>query len=90
MNENTFLIFENHYLGDVLDKYKFDTFFNEHPRTYSLESFKKIAQQLDREISKCEFVSRYGGNIRVFISKKVPVGEFKEENRFQDKFFALD
>ena len=40
------IIVENHYLGEVIKKNQFDTFYHEHPRTYSLQSFYKIAENL--------------------------------------------
>ena len=64
------IIIENHYLGEVIKKTQFDTFYHEHPRTYSLSSFMKIADNLKMNITKFEFPKRYGGNIRVFIEKK--------------------
>lgn len=67
MNDETLLIVENHYLGAVLDHNQFDTFYHEHPRTYSLHSFQYIARALGREVSVVEFPERYGGNIRVMI-----------------------
>ena len=42
MTDETFLIIENHYLGSVIKKKQFDTFYHEHPRTYSLQSFKNF------------------------------------------------
>ncbi len=70
MHENTILIIENHYLGSILKKNQFDTFYHEHPRTYSLQSFIEISSRLKRELSYVSFPKRYGGNIRVFISSK--------------------
>lgn len=67
MNEDTILVIENHYLGAVLDRNQFDTFYHEHPRTYSLHSFVHIARTLGREVAAIEFPQRYGGNIRVII-----------------------
>ena len=90
MNENTLLIIENHYLGDVLSKKQFDTFYHEHPRTYSLKSFRVISELMSRQISKFQFVSRYGGNIRVFISKSPTTQEFVEEFDFVEQFKELD
>ena len=69
MSDDTTLIIENHYLGAVLAKNQFDTFYHEHPRTYSLTSFVHIARNLDRAVTAVEFPSRYGGNIRVTIRK---------------------
>jgi hypothetical protein len=69
MHEDTILVVENHYLGAVLERNQFDTFYHEHPRTYSLNSFVHIARTLGREVILVEFPERYGGNIRVIIGK---------------------
>ncbi|MBA3656406.1 MAG: methyltransferase domain-containing protein [Gemmatimonadaceae bacterium] len=65
----TIIVIENHYLGSVLDGNQFDTFYHEHPRTYSYTSFAWMARSLDLDLLDVEFPSRYGGNIRVFIGK---------------------
>jgi SAM-dependent methyltransferase len=69
INPSTVLIIENHYLLSILDNFQFDTFYHEHPRTYSLKSFIFIAKKLNMSIIKVEFPKRYGGNIRVFLKK---------------------
>ncbi len=69
MGDDTELIIENHYLGSIIDYKQFDTFYHEHPRTYSATSFSYIAKNLNCYIKKIDFPSRYGGNIRVFLSK---------------------
>jgi hypothetical protein len=74
-DEKTKIVIENHYLGAVFNKSQFDTFYHEHPRTYSYRSFEFIAESLGMNVLDAEFVSRYGGNIRVYIGvgdKKVP------------------
>jgi SAM-dependent methyltransferase len=63
------LVIENHYLLSVLKKFQFDTFYHEHLRTYSLNSFFKISQKLEMNLFKYEFPKRYGGNIRVFMKR---------------------
>jgi len=68
--KSTIIIIENHYLGSVLDRNQFDTFYHEHPRTYSYTSFLYIAKSLELDIINVEFPSRYGGNIRVIIGDK--------------------
>lgn len=70
MGPNTIIVIENHYLGAVLDGNQFDTFYHEHPRTYSYTSFIHIAQSLGLRVSAVEFPSRYGGNIRVFLGRQ--------------------
>ena len=67
MHSGTVLVIENHYLGAVIDSFQFDTFYHEHPRTYSLKSFVGIAKKLQMNLFKAEFPSRYGGNIRVYM-----------------------
>jgi len=64
------LVIENHYLGSILNKNQFDTFYQEHPRTYSLSSFIEIAYLLKLQINRVDFPKRYGGNIRVFMSNR--------------------
>ena len=66
----TTVVIENHYLGAIIDKYQFDTFYHEHPRTYSYTSFRHIAEKLGMSIAEVEFPRRYGGNIRVFLRSK--------------------
>ena len=91
MNKDTVLIIENHYLGAVLVKNQFDTFYHEHPRTYSFKSFKFIANNLGKDIINCDFPSRYGGNIRVIIgnNKKNISKEILEAN-FLQKFDEIN
>lgn len=67
MAPHTVVVIENHYLGAVLDGNQFDTFYHEHPRTYSYTSFDHIARSLGVSLLEVEFPSRYGGNIRVFL-----------------------
>jgi len=65
MAERTVLVIENHYLGAVLQTNQFDTFYHEHPRTYSHTSFVHIARLLGTHLLAVEYPARYGGNIRV-------------------------
>lgn len=67
MSGRTVIIIENHYLGAVLDRNQFDTFYHEHPRTYSYTSFVHMANSLGIQPIEVEFPARYGGNIRVFL-----------------------
>lgn len=89
---NSTLVIENHYLGAVLDKNQFDTFYHEHPRTYSAKSFEFIASFLGLNINTIAFPSRYGGNIRVFMSKSGD-SDFKknriDESAFYRKFKSM-
>jgi len=95
MNEESILLIENHYLGAILNQNQFDTFYHEHPRTYSLTSFLYIAKTLNCKIISVEFPKRYGGNIRVLMSKTGTLKSYntsfikstsKKELSFLEKF----
>lgn len=85
----TAIVIENHYLGAVLEKRQFDTFYHEHPRTYSYRSFAYIAETMGKTIARAEFPKRYGGNIRVII-RNAPAGtrhdKYDEVKAYEDKF----
>ena len=87
--DNTKIVIENHYLGAVFNGGQFDTFYHEHPRTYSFRSFEFIAQSLEVNVLDAEFVSRYGGNIRVYLG----VGDKKQldidESHFSSAFIKM-
>jgi SAM-dependent methyltransferase len=83
MSPETILVIENHYLGSIIDSYQFDTFYHEHPRTYSLKSFEKIAETLGVNLFGVEFPSRYGGNIRVYLGNNANMPD-NETVVFQD------
>jgi 2-polyprenyl-3-methyl-5-hydroxy-6-metoxy-1,4-benzoquinol methylase len=96
--EETIIVIENHYLGSVIKKFQFDTFYHEHPRTYSLKSFKFISENLNGNVFRVQFPKRYSGNIRVYIKhkKNVTIKKqminynkenyfFKKINKFQKK-----
>lgn len=96
-SENTLLVIENHYLGDILKKHQFDTFYHEHPRTYSLKSFEVIAQSIGKKLLDVEFPQRYGGNIRVFIGRtKLKTGRtcideiLERESHYFEQFKGLE
>ena len=89
MGPKTVLVIENHYLAAVLDYGQFDTFYHEHPRTYSFKSFRHIAKSLELNVMDVQFVSRYGGNIRVFIGPGKSTEASVEEDHFGDMFTEM-
>jgi len=94
MHSQTALVVENHYLGSILNTNQFDTFYLEHPRTYSLNSFLEISKILGLFIVKVEFPGRYGGNIRVVmtgVDNGLDITTLIAEERlfFQKKFANL-
>jgi SAM-dependent methyltransferase len=97
INDETLLVIENHYLGSILKTSQFDTFYHEHPRTYSATSFVYIAKTLNMEVKKIEFPARYGGNIRVILSRSNAIkaeNQLKKildkESMFYKQFYELE
>ncbi len=93
-NDRTLIVIENHYMGAILKKSQFDTFYHEHPRTYSANSFRYIADKLHKDLLFIEFPERYGGNIRAFIGKKdshmnFPVWSMPNESNFFNEMNKL-
>jgi hypothetical protein len=96
MSPSTMIVIENHYLGSVLALNQFDTFYHEHPRSYSYSSFVEIAKNMGTTIQNVEFPSRYGGNIRVFMGSSTVPDQLdntkkilQEEKKYLDKFASL-
>ena len=81
ISQNTKIVIENHYLGSVIKKKQFDTFYHEHPRTYSLSSFLKISKLINLNIEYTSFTKRYGGNIRVILGNQ----NYKKIDKFNRK-----
>lgn len=99
LKPHTLLVIENHYLGSILQGNQIDTFYQEHPRTYSYTSFEFIARILGLSLLNVEFPKRYGGNIRIFMSNnpalknknKLNQSEIHEqENNFLSAFNKLN
>lgn len=91
IGKNTIVVIENHYLGAVLDYGQFDTFYHEHPRTYSFNSFLHIAKSLGLNLIDCQFVSRYGGNIRAFLGSGNPIDFLNiNESKYTDMFAHMN
>lgn len=92
MGPNTLVIIENHYLKSVLEKKQFDTFYHEHPRTYSIKSFEIIAELLGARLIDVQFTKRYGGNVRSFLTRdssfKMDITH-KDDYDFSSEFQAL-
>lgn len=87
--QETYIMIENHYLGAIFKNSQFDTFYHEHPRTYSVRSFNFIARSLGLNLLNYQFVSRYGGNVRVFIGKGKTASAVSKDENFFDKFKVM-
>jgi len=69
LKDDGVFISETHYLLDVINGGQFDTIYHEHLRTYSLKSLIKLFSYYNFTVTDVERGSRYGGNIRVHVTK---------------------
>ncbi len=69
LKDDGVFISETHYLLDVIRGGQFDTVYHEHLRTYSLKSLVTLFNQYDFTVTDAERGDRYGGNIRVHVTK---------------------
>lgn len=92
LEDDGVFISETHYLLDVVQGGQFDTIYHEHLRTYSLRSLIKLFDQYDFTVTDVERGSRYGGNIRVHVTKgrNRPVSSNVAKLLKLEKDFGLD
>ena len=82
-------VIENHYLGAIIKKKQFDSFYHEHLRTYSLKSLINLLKYYGFKIIDAYTTDRYGGNIQAHFTlgnmkksnsiKKILISEKKEK-----------
>jgi len=86
LKKETILVIENHYLGSIIKNNQFDTFYHEHPRSYSFKSFEFISNLIEANIFSVDFPKRYGGNIRVFMSRDLNLINLKLKKKNEKNF----
>ncbi len=69
LKEGGKFVSETHYLLNVIEGGQFDTVYHEHLRTYSLKGLVTLFDQYDFTVTDVERGDRYGGNIRVHVTK---------------------
>lgn len=63
-------IFEDPYLGDILEKVSYDQIYDEHVFYFSATSVSKMIEPHGLELFDVEHLSVHGGSMRYFIAKK--------------------
>ena len=72
-------VIENHYLGAIIKKKQFDSFYHEHLRTYSLKSLINLLKYYGFKIIDAYTTDRYGGNIQAHFT----LGNRKKSNKIK-------
>ncbi len=76
LNKNGLLIFEDPYLGDMIEKTSYDQIYDEHVYIFSAMSIKNIFGKYGFELINLLPQSTHGGSMRYILSKK---GSYKAE-----------
>jgi methylation protein EvaC len=63
-------IFEDPYLGDIVEKVAYDQIYDEHAFYFSLQSIRHLFSQYDLEVIHTESYNVHGGSMRYYISHK--------------------
>ena len=80
LNTKGVLIFEDPYLGDVIQKNSYDQIYDEHVYIFSALAVQKIFNMFDMELIDLQPQSTHGGSMRYFISHK---GSYEQSNNVE-------
>lgn len=70
LSEDGILIFEVHYLGNLISQLQYDFIYHEHQYYYSAHSIMKFIGKFGLELFDIEFIPIHAGSIRVYVQHK--------------------
>ncbi len=78
-------IFEDPYLGNVIEKTTFDQIYDEHTFLFSATSVKNLFELFDMELIHLEPLETHGGSMRYFVANKGERNKSKEVSKYLQK-----
>ena len=69
LKDNGYLIFEDPYLGDVLQKVSYDQIYDEHVYLFNCTAVKDVFQKHGLELFNCKHLDTHGGSMRYYLKK---------------------
>lgn len=87
------VVFEDPYIGDVIEKTTYDQIYDEHTFLFSVKSINYIFKKYDMEVFDVEHQETHGGSMRYFIGHKnfrKTTSRAKEQILFEDKIKLSD
>lgn len=70
VKENGVVVFEDPYVGDVIEKVTYDQIYDEHTFLFSVNSINYIFKKYNMEVFDVEHQETHGGSMRYFIGHK--------------------
>ena len=74
------LVFEVHYLLDLIEKLQYDAIYHEHFCYHSVIALSKFFEKWDMNIYKVQRVPMHEGSIRVYVKRKENLGRLQEKS----------
>ena len=69
LKDDGMLIFENHYLGNLIKQTQYDMIYHEHQYYYSLTTLVNFLRQFDIEVFDVRFIPIHAGSIQIHAQK---------------------
>lgn len=69
LKQNGYFIFEEPYLGAMLEKTSYDQIYDEHFYMFSAHSIKSILEKFNLQLVKAERILTHGGSMRYYVQK---------------------
>jgi 2-polyprenyl-3-methyl-5-hydroxy-6-metoxy-1,4-benzoquinol methylase len=70
LDKNGLVIFEDPYLGDIVEKTSYDQIYDEHVYFFSALAVENIFKQINMELVDCEPILVHGGSMRYTLGRK--------------------
>ena len=68
-------VFEEPYLGDMIEKVSYDQIYDEHIYIFSISAIENICNDIGLKLFHCEHQRTHGGSMRYYISKDSKISE---------------
>lgn len=93
LKDNGYLIFEDPYLGDVLEKVSYDQIYDEHVYLFNCNAVQNVFKKYGLTLFDCKPLNTHGGSMRYYLKKSVEVNSSDALNHQlikEDKIGIMD
>ncbi len=73
LKEDGYLVFEDPYLGDVLQKVSYDQIYDEHVYLFNCSAVQDVFKKYGLELFDCKHLNTHGGSMRYYLKKTTSI-----------------
>ena len=73
LKEGGYLVFEDPYLGDVLQKVSYDQIYDEHVYLFNCTAVQDVFRKYGLELVDCKHLNTHGGSMRYYLKKTTSI-----------------